>query len=299
MKRYSVKAAALNLRSAPTSSDPFNILGILSFRTVVEVLEDADPTWSKVRTISSGLTGFVAFRFLEPVEEDPIRVTDITKANYPEDTRASLFTKGMMHKPVGTPQIAHRDMSSPDTKRASITNLVNILNVERSERYRPTEKHTFCNIYAYDFCHFCNTYIPRVWWREKAIKKLLRGEEVEVLYGETVYELNANALHDWLLEWGDDFGWVRMTVPEEIQNAVNQEGGVGVICAKRKDLRRSGHITVIVPETANHTADRQASVVLHPLQSQAGARNRNYFSRAVGPWWRHGKFSSYVFFYHS
>ncbi len=298
MNRYPVTASALNIRNAPTSADPFNILGILAFRTVVEVLENADPSWWKVRTIASGLTGYVASRFLEPVAESPIVVEGISKANYPEDRGASLYTKGMMHKPIGTPQIPHRDVSNPQTKRDSIATLLAILNVERSERYLPTAKHTFCNIYAYDFCHFCDTYIPRVWWREKAIKKLLAGEEVEVLYGETVYELNANALHDWLLEWGDDFGWVRMTVPEEIQNAVNQEGGVGIICAKRTNLRRSGHITVIVPETATHQADRQAGVVLHPLQSQAGARNRQFFSREVGAWWRSGKFSSYVFFYH-
>ncbi len=299
MNRYSVIASALNMRNAPTASDAFNIIGILSFQTVVALLEETSASWWKVQTISTGLTGFVAARYLEPLEDRPILVQGIDKADYPKDKRASLYTKRMMHKPIGTPQIDHRDVSSPETKRNSIADLVNTLNVEHSERYRPTNKNTFCNIYAYDFCHFCDTYIPRVWWRQKAIKKLLRGEEVEVLYGETVYELNANALHDWLLEWGDDFGWLRMTVPEEIQNAVNQEGGVGIICAKRKDLRRSGHITVIVPETADHTADRQAGVVVHPLQSQAGARNRNYFSRAAGSWWRQGKFSSYVFFYHS
>ncbi|MGB5819802.1 MAG: SH3 domain-containing protein [Saonia sp.] len=298
MSRYSVIAPALNLRSAPTSADPFNILGVLSFQTVVEVLEQTSVSWWKIKTISTGLSGFVSSRFLAPLEDTPIVVKEISKANYPKDKRASLFTKGMMHKPIGTPNIAHRDVSSPETKRESIGILIDTLNVEHSERYRPTEKNTFCNIYAYDFCHFSDTYIPRVWWKEKAIKKLLEGQQVEVLYGETVYELNANALHDWLLEWGDDFGWRRISFAEEMQNAVNNEGGVGIICAKRRDTRFSGHITVVVPETNARKADRQAGVVLHPLQSQAGGRNRKYFSKAVGAWWRKQKFSSFVFYYH-
>jgi hypothetical protein len=298
MSRYSVIAPALNLRSAPTSSDPFNILGILSFQTVVEVLDRTSTGWWKINTISTGLSGFVASRFLAPLKDVPILVKEMSKADYPKQKEASLFTKRMMHKPIGTPSIPYRDISSPESRRESIGNLIDVLNVEHSERYRPTEKNTFCNIYAYDFCHFCETYIPRVWWKEKAIKKLLHGQEVEVLYGETVYELNANALHDWLLEWGDDFGWRRMNFPEEMQNVVNNDGGVGIICAKRRITRFSGHITVVVPETNAHKADRQAGVVLHPLQSQAGGRNRKYFAKEVGAWWRKQKFSSFVFYYH-
>lgn len=298
MRRFTVTAHALNVRNTPTTADSFNIIGIVSFQTVVEQLEETNERWWKIKTISSGLVGFVASRYLEPMLDDPVLVQGINKADYPKHKSASLFTKNVMHKPIGTPNIAHRDQSNATTKKESIKKLVDTLNVEQSERYRPTQVNTFCNVYAYDFCHFSDTYIPRVWWKAKAIKKLLQGEQVEVLYGETVYELNANALHDWLLEWGDDFGWIRMQVPDQIQNTVNQEGGVGIICAKRKQTNRSGHITVIVPETDVHHANRQAGVIIHPLQTQAGARNRTYFSGEVGSWWRKEKFASFVFFYH-
>lgn len=298
MKRYTITAHALNVRNAPTSSDSFNIIGVLPFQTVVALLEEVNSIWWRVKTLSSGLEGFVASRYLEPMAEEAILVEGISKADYANHKSASLFTKGAMHKPIGTPKIPYRDQSNADTKRSSIAKLVDTLNVERSERYRPTSQNTFCNIYAYDFCHFCDTYIPRVWWKPKSLKLLIQGEKVEVLYGETVYELNANALHDWLLEWGDDFGWIRMQVPDQLQNIVNQEGGVGIICAKRRQTSRSGHITVVVPETDEHQANRQAGVILHPLQSQAGSRNRNYFSAAAGTWWRKDKFASFVFFYH-
>lgn len=299
MNRYSVNAPALNLRNEPNSSDPYNILGILSYQSIVELVDRHSSTWWRVKSISKGLNGFVASRYLTAIKEGPILVAGMSKANYPEHELASLYTKEMMHRPIGTPKIPHRDVSSPDTKRQSIKNLVDLLNVEQNERYRPTSQYTFCNIYAYDFCHFSDTYIPRVWWTAKAIKNLVEGNQVEILYGNTVYELNANALHDWLLEWGDDFGWSRIGLPDELQILINNEGGVGIICAKRRDTRFSGHITVVVPETGTNHADRQAGVVIHPLQSQAGARNRKYFSKEVGAWWKWQKFSSFVFFYHS
>lgn len=299
MRRYSVTAPALNLRSTPSSSDTLNILGRLSFRTVVEVVNHINDNWWEVRTIFNNLSGFVASRYLEPVMEKPIIIDKICKADYPTDVRASLFGKDMMHKPIGSPIIPYRQMTDATSRRKSIQNIIELINVSQNIRHQRTKKYTFCNIYAYDICHFARAYIPRVWWNSKAIKKLQNGEKLELLYGETVYEMNANALHDWLLEWGDDFGWIRMTEADGFQNIVNNTGGIGVICAKRKDRHRSGHITVVVPEIEAKKAYRKADKVFYPLQSQAGAYNYNYFSEELGAWWLRDRFASFVFFFHS
>ena len=40
-----------------------------------------------------------------------------------------------------------------------------------------------------------------------------------------------------------------MTSLDEIQHKVNTEGGIGIICAKRRQVGLSGHIVPIVPET--------------------------------------------------
>lgn len=79
---------------------------------------------------------------------------------------------------------------------------------------------------------------------------------------------------------------------DELQAAANG-GGVGLICAQRRDLAWPGHICAVVPETAEHRAQRRDEVVSSPLQSQAGASNAHYrtavwwsrdYFREVGTW---------------
>ena len=88
-----------------------------------------------------------------------------------------------------------------------------------------------------------------------------------------------------------------MTV-EEIQNEVNQNGGVGIICAKRKEVGLSGHIVPVIPETAEHKARRVNGIVTHPLQSQAGKLNHKYFTNEKNDWWNDDLYSSHVLYYH-
>ena len=84
----------------------------------------------------------------------------------------------------------------------------------------------------------------------------------------------------------------------EIQEKVNSEGGVGIICAKRKTLGLSGHIVPIVPETEKRKAYRENNEVIYPLQSQAGKLNYNYFAKKRRDWWNHERYISFVLFYH-
>lgn len=173
------------------------------------------------------------------------------------------------------------EVIKPDLKRSE--RVVRYLDVRRSPRYRAANGQTFCNIYAYDYCCGMGVYLPRVWWGQDALAKLGRGESTSPVYGASLFELNANALYDWLTRWGTTYGWEFTSFTEGQHNA--NLGGVAVICGKRLDLKRSGHIAVIVPEGAYGKAKRGTltDVVLAPLQCQAGAVNKEYWDGAG--WW--------------
>ena len=157
---------------------------------------------------------------------------------------------------------------------------------------------TYCNVYSCDYCHFSKVYLPAVWWVDESIKKIMDGEEIEAILEETVELIYSSAIHDWFSEWGPSFGWKKIISLDEIQNKVNTKGGIGIICAKRREVGLSGHIVPIVPETDEHKAYRENGVVVYPLQSQAGKLNYNYFSEIRANWWEDEKYSSYVFYYH-
>jgi hypothetical protein len=165
---------------------------------------------------------------------------------------------------------------APADDIAAIYSAIDFLNVEKSARYRPGAGRTYCNIYAHDLCRLLGVYLPRVWWTKAAIAKLAKGKLVASVYGSTVTELSANALHDWLLEHGAAFGWKRFASADELRRAVSV-GVVGVICAQRRNRARSGHITCVVPDL-----DR-GEAALELLQSQAGSKNRKFFRDSS--WW--------------
>jgi hypothetical protein len=184
------------------------------------------------------------------------------------------------------------------TREAGADAIVRYLAVETSPRYRRTTKSTYCNIYACDYCYLSGVYLPRVWWTAVALDRLAQGDQVPVRYGETVAELNANSLYEWLKDWGPRFGWQQVETEEQVQRAVN-EGAVGVICAQRKLLAASGHIAVVVPEQAPaHMAERENGLVRLPLQSQAGAHNFCY-SCGLSKWWAGAQFRAFGFFVHA
>src|SRR6185295_5460406 len=101
-----------------------------------------------------------------------------------------------------------------------------------------------------------------------------------------------NRLYEWLSDFGPEFGWARTFDATELQRAVN-DGGVGIICAQRTDLNRPGHITVVVPETRQWKAARNAAgEVVVPLQSQAGVSCYQYGARTPG-WWTSDKYRAF------
>jgi hypothetical protein len=229
----------------------------------------------------------------DPIPNDRIKIADFLP-----DAQSRLDSMEMKHKPIEDPSIPFRDLTSPASKRESIGRLIDKLDVTTNIRYQRTVEDTYCNVYSYDYCHFCKVYLPTVWWTNEALEKVLKGQEVEAVFEQTVDRIYSSAIHDWFLKWGASFGWERMFTADEIQNKVNTNGGVGIICAKRKEKGLSGHIVPVVPETNLNKAYRENGVVVYPLQSQAGKLNYNYFSEVKKDWWNDELYSSYVFYYH-
>lgn len=196
--------------------------------------------------------------------------------------------------------IPYRNLKSAESKRRSLHKIIRKLDVKHSTRYQRTPEDTYCNVYSFDYCYFAKVYLPTVWWTDESIEKLKKGIDVTPIFNETVLPIYSSAIHDWFGVWGKDYGWKKMTSLTEIQRRVTEEGGIGIICAKRKTVGLSGHIVPIVPETEKKKAFRnENNEVLYPLQSQAGKLNYNYFARKRRDWWNHPRYSSFVLYYHA
>lgn len=223
----------------------------------------------------------------------------IKKADLSPDPKSRLDSIEMKEKPLGDTTIPFRDETTLSTKKESIAQLIDKLDVANNLRYQKTIEDTYCNVYSYDYCYFSKVYLPTVWWTDESLEKLEQGQNVEAIFNQTVERIYSSAIHDWFLVWGSHYGWERVYSVEEIQNKVNTEGGIGIICAKRKEKGLSGHIVPVVPETDLHKAYRENGAVKYPLQSQAGKLNYNYFSEVREDWWNDELYSSYVFYYHA
>jgi hypothetical protein len=200
--------------------------------------------------------------------------------------------------PMSDDSIPFRNLKSAESKRRSLHKIIRKLDVKNSLRYQRTPEDTYCNVYSFDYCFHAKVYLPTVWWTDEAIERLQNGEDVTPIFNETVLPIYSSAIHDWFIQWGEAFGWKRMTDLTAIQEKVTSDGGIGIICAKRKTVGLSGHIVPIVPETEKKKAFRENGVVLYPLQSQAGKINYNYFARKRRDWWNHIRYSSFVMYYH-
>ncbi|WP_264524612.1 hypothetical protein [Flavobacterium sp. N502536] len=222
----------------------------------------------------------------------------LKRADLLPNPQSRLDSVYMKERPLSDSSITFRDQTDVFSKKKSIGQLIDKLDVETNIRYQRTVEDTYCNVYSYDYCYFSGVYLPTVWWTEEALEKIAQGKEVEAVFEQTVERIYSSAIHDWFLKWGSQFGWQRMFTPDEIQNKVNTNGGIGIICAKRREKGLSGHIVPVVPETNLNLAYRENGIVVYPLQSQAGKLNYNYFSEVRKDWWNDELYSSYVFYYH-
>lgn len=309
---HRVKAAQLTLRNAPVVAEHTKI-ALLNQGKEVQVLGAAsEPGWMRVRVSLSGLLreGVVAERYLEVLPRARSRGAAISMAApalpalpaaHMQEERADISrgADGGRAYPLGEPGRPARSGRSAERLAQSVSAIIDYLDVANAAhlRYQPRGGTTYCNIYATDFAYLCGVYLPRVWWTDRALLQLRAGAKVAVEYGRTVRELNANALYDWLEDHGPAFGWKREIELTALQAAANV-GEVCVIVARRVDLNRPGHITVVVPETGDARAVRNAhNEVLRALESQAGTRN---VLRAppASAWWQGRRFQAFAFWRH-
>ncbi|WP_310397932.1 hypothetical protein [Hymenobacter sp.] len=302
---FEVVPLELNLRSN-TIVEPRSIIARLRQGQRVRALVPG-PTagWLRVQADLQGtaVEGFVKASFLRAVAGSSNGM-GAAPAAVPHLRAARLPSSGPIRRNQSDdgPRVfdlteAHPGRPGPDAEKAAqLTDIIAFLRVSRSARYAAAGGKTYCNIYAHDYCHLADTYLPRVWWTRRALLALAAGGTVHPAYGTTVVELNANSLYNWLEEFGADFGWRRAVDLTAVQAAANA-GQVCIVSAQRRDLNRPGHICAVVPETAQHRAARQAGgAVTTPLMSQAGASNFEYGGQV---WWRAERFARHGFWVHA
>lgn len=312
--RVETLESTLRVRSEPKISAPptKNVVGELPDGHPVRAVTGAAKNgFMEIETSLNGahLRGFSSAKLLVPAA---------IAADIPVDTPAltppttGLVAVHMPHKPdvvtrrtgiatahsLNEPDRPGRKGTTAQHLREELAAIVDYLAVDKAthKRYKPTGTATFCNIYAHDFCHLAGIYLPRVWWTEKAIEKLLARQTVAPLIGNTIREMRANDLFRWLKDFGLRFGWRQTGTLDKLQDAANQ-GGVGMIVALRKVENLSGHIVIIPPETGDEKAVRKQGLVTMPLQSQAGSINFRYGTSTLN-WWKSDKFADSAFWIH-
>ncbi len=300
MASYKVTATSLNMRSTLKVSGT-NRIAVLPQGREVEKIDDTHDPWWRIRTRLRGgsVEGYVHSRYLVKDGDfaGPAKASSIAAVHLAENKASAARNSDAGRAfPLGEPGSPRRTASGREDRIQQIRGIINWLDVDHSVRYLRKGSTTYCNIYAYDYCYLCRAYIPRVWWTQRSVIELARGNQIPVLYGDTVTELNANSLHDWLCDFGPDFGWTRTFDPDEAQVSANN-GKVVVVCAKRVTTNRPGHICAIVPETDPFVARRKVDGgIANPLQSQAGSSNYKY--KAANRWWTSSRFQSFGIWVH-
>lgn len=296
--KYVVRASELNLRSSPRVVST-NRIGLLPRGHEVDLLEKAAAPWWKIRTRLDGtpVEGYVSSAYLvagpekAPPEAVAKKLVEVHLQTSQPVTRGRDGGRAFALNEAGAPR---RDARTPAARAAQLLEIVHWLRVDRSARYLRKGSSTFCNIYSYDYCFLAGAYLPRVWWTATAISALNSGRSVAVVYDQTVRELNANSLHDWLPEFGPQFGWRREFDLDALQAAANA-GAVCLVSGKNANSESPGHICPVVPEKGTRQADRRNGRVHAPLQSNAGREN---FQFGTPRWWTSATFRSTSFWIH-
>lgn len=300
---YQILSLEANLRAQPKLA-AHNIITQLKQGQVVEELP-AQPNqpvkWMRVRTEVQGtaIEGYVkAFLLIKSTMQTTL-ISPAVFSSWPEahlstQTVIQVTNSNLRAYSLNEPKMPRRTGTNADERITELSGIIAYLRVEAAARYKKTQSATFCNIYAHDYAHLAGAYLPRVWWRAKALTLIVQGQKLTAKYGTTVEEYNVNSIYNWLEEFGPNFGWRRTISVSELQQAANI-GQISIICAQRINLNASGHIVAVVPETALHRAIRKGDIVVTPLQSQAGSLNFRYGGRV---WWLGSQFRRFGFWIH-
>lgn len=119
--------------------------------------------------------------------------------------------------------------------------------VATNPRYTKTAKDTFCNIFARDVMLAMGAMLPQFFGK---------GADGKAI------ELNANAMHEWLVKYGQAFGWRRVSAEQAQANA---NAGRPTLASWPNPSGKSGHVAVIRPGALDPK--------LGPAAAQAGKTN--------------------------
>jgi hypothetical protein len=305
MASHVVTALKLNLRSAPDPTRNNVILVLPQGTELTKVGDSSVPGWIEVTTqiVLMTVRGFVASSQLGPLDTAfPVAAPvspggRLAKADLGPKASARRDARGSWANRIGEAGLPGLPSAHPAGPVAGILAIIDWLNVGSPAhlRWKPSGSTTYCNIYAHDTAMAAGCYLPRVWWTSSAIAKLVSGQIVPMTYGTTVNEMRANAIFDWLEEYGADFGWQRVVDVDDLQSAANA-GCIGIVCAQRTEMNRPGHIQIVAPEHGSNVAKRSGGKVVQPLQSQAGSRNFNY-GFLGNSWWLSRNFREFGFWH--
>lgn len=284
----------VNLRSVPNANSSSSILATLPFGHECTSMDESDQWWHlKTEVDNVPIEGYINSDYLTHTVFDIGKESGIVPVHLTENLNYVNPDSTSRAHPIGDQNKVIRDMTSQQSKIDSIHQIISYLDVESSMRYQRTG-YTYCNIYAYDFCYLCNVYLPRVWWSPLSLIELSNGHSVPIQYDNTVFEIRANEIFHWLKDFGPTFGWQRVFSPQDLQDAADR-GKIGVIVANTKNHSKSGHISVVVPQTDENQPVKIEGKVTTPVMSDAGWNNHNYYSYR---WWTREKYSFFGFWIH-
>ncbi|WP_118973589.1 SH3 domain-containing protein [Taibaiella koreensis] len=314
--RVQLTDGTLNLRrepAIPVQGKPSNVLTRLPQGQLVNWLSGKKTDgWYLVETTMNGayFKGYASAQYLVPEKEAlpdvlepvvsgplpalppaylPVRPGTITRRTDPANARSLNET--------GQPQ--RNAKGTPSELTAALLQIIDWLDVTnpKYKRYQPADGKTFCNIYAHDYCYLAGVYFPRVWWTPGTVARLSAGGQATPVYGDTVLEMQANALLVWLKDFGPGFGWQRTATLNELQHAANL-GAVALIIGRRIADKGPGHVVIIAPETDVKAKRDVSGIVTLPVQSQAGASNIK-LGNGTAWWLNSNKFAEYAFWVHA
>jgi len=156
--------------------------------------------------------------------------------------------------------------------RESYIEVLDQFDVENNPRYCPRDGCTFCNIFVWDVTLSMGSEIPH--WVDISTGAPRRFPDVQ---GARETDANGNA--QWLNNYGEGFGWIKVTA-EEAQSAAHRGQPTVVTLYNPGEI---GHIALVRPgENQDRVFVDSSGVYQNIFIAQAGSSNFNFRELAWG-----------------
>jgi len=156
--------------------------------------------------------------------------------------------------------------------------------VNANNVYQTSIQATYCNIFDWDVMGAMGVHFPH-WAKGDGDYNVPGRAAVKTPYqpapgasGQSgMYELSANMLYVWIVNYGKDYGWTEVD-PTIAQNRANNGFPTVTVCRNKNDSS-SGHVQVVRPETSTYKYNVPPSGYPNGtgcVIAQAGGTNFNY-----------------------